>query len=216
MAIKEEETMRFDLQIISSLVEEKSRVLDLGCGQGDLLAHLQRAKQIEGHGIEKDEQKVIAAIEKGIPVLQGDIVEETQSYADAAFDYVILSQTLQQVYNPEKVIEEMLRIGKKGVVSFPCFNHISIKLQLLFTSKAPVTEELPFEWYNTPNIRVVTLRDFRIFCAKHKIYIHKELAISTHHRATTGKIVKFLPDWFAKFGIFLITRTPSPGSTRGI
>jgi len=177
--------MRFDLQIISSLVEEKSRVLDLGCGQGDLLAHLQRAKQIEGYGIEKDEQKVIAAIEKGLPVLQGDIVEETQSYADASFDYVILSQTLQQVYNPEEVIEEMLRIGKRGVVSFPCFNHISIKLQLLFASKAPVTEELPFEWYDTPNIRVVTLRDFRIFCAKHKIHIHKELAISTHHRATT-------------------------------
>lgn len=196
--------MRFDLQIIASLIEEKSRVLDLGCGQGDLIEHLQKTKRIEGTGIEIDEQKVIAGIERGLPILQGDINQETLDYADDTFDYVILSQTLQQVYVPEKVIREMLRIGKKGVVSFPCFNHISIKLQLLLTSKAPVTEELPYEWYDTPNIRVVTLKDFRIFCAKYKIHILKELAISSHYRATSGKIVRFLPDWFARYGIFLL------------
>ena len=127
--------MRFDLQIISSLLEEKSRVLDLGCGQGDLIDHLQKTKQIEGYGIELDEQKVIAGIERGLPILQGNINEETLDYTDDAFDYVILSQTLQQVYDPEKVIMEMLRIGRKGVVSFPCFSHISIKLQLLFPAK---------------------------------------------------------------------------------
>jgi len=196
--------MRFDLQIIASLIEEKSRVLDLGCGQGDLIEHLQKTKGIEGTGIEIDEQKVIAGIERGLPILQGDINQETLDYADDTFDYVILSQTLQQVYIPEKVIREMLRIGKKGVVSFPCFNHISIKLQLLLTSKAPVTEELPYDWYDTPNIRVVTLKDFRIFCAKYKIHILKESAISSHYRATSGKIVRFLPDWFARYGIFLL------------
>jgi methionine biosynthesis protein MetW len=196
--------MRFDLQITASLIEEKSRVLDLGCGQGDLIEHLQKTKGIEGTGIEIDEQKVIAGIERGLPILQGDINQETLDYAADTFDYVILSQTLQQVYVPEKVIREMLRIGKRGVVSFPCFNHISIKLQLLLTSKAPVTEELPYEWYDTPNIRVVTLKDFRIFCAKYKIHILKELAISSHYRATSGKIVRFLPDWFARYGIFLL------------
>jgi len=205
MGFKQEATLRFDLQIISSLIKERSRVLDLGCGQGDLIEHLQKTKQVEGYGIELDEQKVIAGIERGLPVLQGNINEETQAYTDDAFDYVILSQTLQQVYNPEKVIEEMLRIGKKGVVSFPCFNHISIKLQLFLTSKAPVTKELPYEWYNTPNIRVVTLKDFRIFCSKHKIHILKELAISTHYKATTGKIVKVLPDWLARYGIYLLS-----------
>lgn len=198
--------MRFDLQTIASLIGEKSRVLDLGCGKGDLLAHLQQTKQVEGYGIEIDQHKVISGIEHGLPILQGDINGETQDYADDTFDYVVLSQTLQQVYNPEKVIQEMLRIGKKGIISFPCFNHISIKLQLLFTSKAPVTEELPYEWYDTPNIRVVTLKDFRIFCAKHKIRILKELAISSHHKATTGKIVKILPDWFSRYGIFLLTK----------
>lgn len=198
--------MRFDLQIIASFVEEKSRVLDLGCGKGNLLEFLKLNKQVEGYGIEIDEDKVIAGIERGLPILRGDISEETQDYADDTFDYVFLSLTLQQVYNPKNVIKEMLRIGKKGIVSFPCFNHVSIKLQLLFTSKAPVTKELPYEWYDTPNIRVVTLKDFQIFCAKHKIKILKELAISSHHRATTGKIVRFFPNWRARYGIFLLSR----------
>jgi len=184
--------MRFDLQIIASFVEEKSRMLDLGCGQGNLLEFLKLNKQVEGYGIEIDEDKVIAGIERGLPILRGDINEETQDYADNTFDYVILSQTLQQVYNPENIIKEMLRIGKKGIVSFPCFNHVSIKLQLLFTSKAPVTEELPYEWYDSPNIRVVTL---------------KELAISSHHKETTGKIVRFFPNWLARYGIFLLSRS---------
>lgn len=201
-----ETPMRFDLQIIASFVEEKSRVLDLGCGKGNLLEFLKLNKQVEGYGIEIDEDKVIAGIERGLPILRGDIIEETQDYADDTFDYVFLSLTLQQVYNPENVIKEMLRIGKKGIVSFPCFNHVSIKLQLLFTSKAPVTKELPYEWYDTPNIRVVTLKDFRIFCAKHKIKILRELAISSHHRATTGKIVRFFPNWRARYGIFLLSK----------
>lgn len=198
--------MRFDLKIIASLIEEKSRVLDLGCSKGDLLEFLKKSKQVEGYGIEIDEKKVIAGIERGLPVLRGDINEETQDYSDDTFDYVILSLTLQQVYNPESVIKEMLRIGKKGIVSFPCFNHISIKLQLLFASRAPITKELPYEWYNTPNIRVVTLKDFRIFCAKHKIKILKELAISSHYKATSGKIIRFLPNWLARYGIFLLAR----------
>ena len=198
--------MRFDLKIIASLIEEKSRVLDLGCSKGDLLEFLKKSKQVEGYGIEIDEKKVIAGIERGLPVLRGDINEETQDYADDTFDYVILSLTLQQVYNPESVIKEMLRIGKKGIVSFPCFNHISIKLKLLFASRAPITEELPYEWYNTPNIRVVTLKDFQIFCAKHKIKILKELAISSHYKATSGKIIRFLPNWLARYGIFLLAR----------
>ena len=198
--------MRFDLQIIASLIEENSRVLDLGCGKGDLLDFLTKKKHVNGTGIELDENKVITGIERGLPILRGDINKETQDYADDTFDYVILGLTLQQVYDPEGVIKEMLRIGKKGIVSFPCFNHISIKLQLLFTSKAPVTEELPYEWYNTPNIRVVTLKDFRIFCSKNKIKILKEFAISTHHKATTGKIVRIFPNWLAKYGIFLLTR----------
>ena len=196
--------MRYDLQIIAAMIEPGSKILDLGCGKGDLLGFLQREKQVQGYGIESDETKVIEAISRGISVLRGDINQETQDYADNTFDYVILSQTLQQVYQPENLIKEMLRIGKKGVVSFPCFNHISIKLQLLFSSKAPVTEELPYDWYNTPNIRVVTLKDFRIFCAKYKIRVLEEMAIAGHYRDTTGKKVRFFRNSFARFGIFLL------------
>jgi methionine biosynthesis protein MetW len=105
----------------------------------------------------------------------------------------------------------MLRIGKMGIVSFPCFNHLAIKLQLLFKSRAPVTQELPYEWYNTPNIRVITWRDFHKFCADRGIEILRRIAIATHHRAETGKIVRWLPDWFAKYGIFLVSRAADHG-----
>jgi methionine biosynthesis protein MetW len=201
--------MRFDLQIIASLIAERSRVLDLGCGKGDLLKHLREHKKVDGLGIEIDEHEVIECVEKGLSVLHGDINRETQDFAAGSFDYVILSQTLQQVYEPEKVIREMLRIGKTGIVSFPCFSHIAIKLQLLLRSRAPVTEELPYEWYNSPNIRVITLRDFRIFCARQGIRIINEIAISTHYKDESGKVVRFLPDWFAKYGIFALTRGPA-------
>jgi methionine biosynthesis protein MetW len=202
--------MRFDLKMIASLIEPGSHVLDLGCGTGDLLKMLRDEKRVKGHGIEIDEREVIECIEKGLSVIQGDLNEETRGFADRSFDYVILSQTLQQVYNPEDVIEEMLRIAGRGIVSFPCFSHIAIKLQLLFKSKAPVTEELPYQWYDTPNIRVITLRDFRIFCAKRRIRILREIDISTHYRDSTGKVVRFLPDWLAKYGIFLLAKFP-PG-----
>jgi len=201
--------MRFDLQIIASLVAPQTRVLDLGCGRGDLLEYLQKNKQVEGYGIEIDEKEVIEGIEKGNSIVQGDLNVETRDFANQSFDYVILSQTLQQVYDPERVIEEMLRIGKKGIVSFPCFNHVAIKLQLLFTSQAPITKELPYEWYNTPNIRVITWRDFREFCSDRQIKILRQFAIATHHRAESGKIVRWLPNWFSKYGIFLLSRSRS-------
>ena len=196
--------MRFDLQIIAELIDKNSRVLDLGCGKGELLEFLRDQKQAEICGIETDETKVIEGIERGLPILHGDINLETQDFADYSFDYVILSQTLQQVYQPEKVITEILRIGKRAVVSFPCFNHLSIRLQLLFGGKAPVTEELPYQWYDTPNIRIITLQDFQVFCSRHKIQILKEIAISSHHRKSSGRFVRFFPHLFAKYGIFLL------------
>jgi len=199
--------MRFDLKIIADMIEKNCRVLDLGCGKGDLMEFLREQNQAEIYGIEKDEKKVIEGIERGLPILHGDINFETQDFADQAFDYVILSQTLQQVYQPEKVIKEILRVGKKAIVSFPCFNHFYIRMQLLFSGRAPVTEELPYQWFETPNIRVITLKDFRVFCACRKIHILKEIAISSHHRNNFGKLVRFLPDLFAKYGIYLLTGT---------
>jgi methionine biosynthesis protein MetW len=204
MEKSENRNMRFDLQIISSWIRPASKVLDLGCGQGDLLYHLRQHKHVKGTGIERVEAKVARCIERGLSVLQGDINKEVLDYPDNSFDYVILSQTLQQVYKPANLIQSLLRIGKKGIVSFPNFSHWGIRQQLLTTGRAPVSKELPYQWYDTPNIRVITLKDFRNFSKNTGFRILKEVAISTHHHDTKGHVVRFLPTFFAKYGIFLI------------
>ena len=196
--------MRFDLQIIASWIEPGAKVLDLGCGEGELLYFLKKDKQIEGTGIERVESKVTRCIEKGVPVLQGDINEEIQDYPNDTFDYVILSQTLQQVYEPAMLIQSQLRIGKKGIVSFPNFSCWNVRLQLLATGYAPITKQLPYEWYDTPNIRVITLKDFRKFSKEVGFKIIKEVAINTQNYDRSGGVIKFLPTLFATYGIFLI------------
>jgi len=189
MVSAEPTKMRYDLQIVASWIKERSRVLDLGCGNGDLLAWLIANKNIQGTGIEKDKVKVEYCISRGLSVLQGDFNEEVDDYPDKAFDYVILSQTLQQVYEPARLLYSLSRIGKRVVVSFPNFSHISIRLQLLFKGLAPKSEQLPYSWYDTPNIRVITLKDFRKFAKDVGYEIVDEVAINTQQHDYYGKIV---------------------------
>ena len=196
--------MRYDLQIIASWIKPGSQVVDLGCGEGDLLQHLITHKGVHGTGIERNEEKVAACIEKGLSVLQGDINEEVHDYPEGRFDYVILSQTLQQVYEPAVLIRAMLRIGRKGIVSFPNFSHWDIRRQVFFTGFAPVSRQLPFQWFNTPNIRVITLKDFRKFARDVGFKILKEAAIDTHSQDRHGSIVQFMPNVRATYGIFMI------------
>lgn len=196
--------MRYDLQIIASWIEPGSRVIDLGCGGGNLLKYLITRKQVIGTGIERNEAKVADCIAKGLSVLQGDINDEVLDYPDNTFDYVILSQTLQQVYEPDALIRSMLRIGQRGIVSFPNFSHWGPRLQLLLSGFAPVTKQLPYEWYNTPNIRVITIKDFRKFIHEFGLKILKEVAIDTHSENRYGKVIKVLPNLRATYGIFLI------------
>ena len=158
-----ETAMRFDLQVISSWIEPNSKVLDLGCGQGDLLHYLQTHKNVQGVGVESDGQKAADCISRGLTVLQENFNEEDLDYPANHFDYVVLSQTLQQVYEPEELIRILLIIGKEVIVSFPNFSHWWVRLQLLFTGVAPKNDQLPYEWYNSPNIRVITMKDFRKF-----------------------------------------------------
>ena len=196
--------IRFDLQIIASWIRPGSRVLDLGCGEGDLLSFLKDYKNVEGVGIEFVESKVAKCIERGLSVLQGDINEEIPDYPDSFFDYVILSQTLQLVYEPAKLIMELMRVGKKGIVSFPSFSHWQVRFQLLLTGHAPVTKQLPYSWHDTPNIRVITLKDFRKFAREVGFRIYRETAINTGRKDKKGRIIRFMPDLRANYGIYLI------------
>jgi methionine biosynthesis protein MetW len=196
--------MRFDLQLIASWIEPGTKVLDLGCGGGELLNYLKKNQQVVGTGIDRNEQKVARCIEKGLSVLQGDINEEVLDYPNDTFDYVILSQTLQQVYAPALLIHSLLRIGKKSIVSFPNFSHWRVRMQLLLTGYAPITRQLPYEWYDTPNIRVITIKDFRKFIKQVGFSILREAAINTNSQDRRGTIVKIFPNILANYGIFLI------------
>ena len=198
--------IRFDLKIIASWIEPESKVISLGCGDGDLLHYLKKSKGVIGCGIDRDEEKVARCIARGLSVLQGDINEEISDYPEDAFDYAVLSQTLQQIYEPSSLIDAMLRIGKKGIVSFPNFSHWKIRLQLLLTGYAPVTPQLPYQWYNTPNIRVITLADFRKYSKEAGFHILKEAAINTHTQDRHGALIRFLPNLRATYGIFLISK----------
>jgi len=198
--------MRYDLSVIASWIEPESRVLDLGCSEGSLLAHLQQTRQVRGTGIEQDEAKVLSGIKNGVSVLHGDIFAEIRDYPDNAFDYVILSRTLQQVYEPATLITEMLRVGRRGIVSFPNFSHWKNRLWFLTLGRAPISKELPHEWYDTPNIRVIPIADFRRFCRKSGFAILKELALSTHHHEEHGKVVKILPNLLAAYGVFMLEK----------
>jgi len=197
-------SLRFDLQVIASWIERESRVLDLGCGEGELLHYLIEERGIIGTGIELNESKVARCIEKGLSVLQGDINEEIFDYPDNMFDYVILSQTLQQVYEPSELIQAMLKVGRSGIVSFPNFSQWFCRLQHMFAGRAPVTRQLPYTWYNTPNIRVISIKDFRSFVKNAGLAVLREAAINTHSQDRRGRIIHILPNLRATYGVYMI------------
>ena len=197
-------TMRFDLQVISSWIEPGSRVLDLGCGRGDLLYFLQLEKQVLGVGFEADEEKAAFCISRGLSVLHENFNEDVLHYPPDHFDYCVLSQTLQQVYEPDRLIQKLLEIGVKIIVSFPNFSHWRVRLQLLCTGVAPKNKHLPYEWYNTPNIRVITIKDFKKFIRTINAAIVKEAALSSSKNERFGSLIHFLPNWRATYGIFLL------------
>lgn len=206
MVSPDSSSIRFDLRIIAESIEPGSRVLDLGCGNGDLLAWLQVNKQIVGSGIEQDEQKAATCIARGLSVIQGDLNEEVDEYPDLSFDYVILSQTLQQVFEPARLLKSLARVGKRVIVSFPNFSHFTIRTTLLFTGLAPRNDQLPYSWYDSPNIRVITLKDFKKFARDVGYSIVKETAINTNADNSSGNVVNFMTNLRANYGVFVIEK----------
>ncbi len=193
---------RVDYDLIESLIERESCVLDVGCGSGDLLANLIRDKNIKGEGIELDQNLLLDCICRGLPVIQQDIEQGLSYYADKTFDYVILSQTVQTLKDADKVLLEMLRVGKKVIVSFPNFAHWRCRLQMAILGKAPVTGNLPFEWYNSPNVHFFTIKDFDRFCEKLAVKIEKKIPISE----TRASAIKFAANLFAEEAVYVISK----------
>lgn len=201
---QEARALRYDLQVIASWIEPGARVLDLGCGNGDLLFYLKTRKQVHATGIELSEERVSHCIQRGLTVLQGDFCQEIGDYPENCFDVVILSHTLQQIRNVKELLLDMLRIGRRVIVSFPNYAHWQIRLQVLFTGLAPVSDQLPYDWYDTPNIRIISIKDFQRFMRQFGMRAVKELSINTHHHETKGNQVRYLKNLRATYGIIML------------
>jgi len=195
--------LRFDLRVVASWIEPGSRVLDLGCADGKLLRFLRDTRQVSGLGIEHDEDEVVSCIAQGLSVIHGDINTELPGFPDKAFDYVVVSQTLQQAYEPTALLQQMLRVGRRGIVSFPNFCCLPIRLQMAFSGHVPVTPELPYQWYNTPNIRVLSLEDFRAYSRAVPFSIIRALAVNPSGDGSMRE-VRVWPNLLASYGIFMI------------
>jgi len=191
-------------KLIIGLVEPGSRVMDLGCGEGDLLKALKVLKNIRGEGIELSEECIQACVAKGLfNIHHGDLDEGLADYADKSVDYVVLTNTIQVLHRPLFLIKEMARVGKKCIISFPNFGHWSIRLQLLLNGRMPKSPRLPYEWYDTPNIHLATIADFRDFCPVAGLRILKEIRLRTTGEGQC-KVVHLLPNLFADAAIFLV------------
>ena len=198
--------MKKEFKVITDLLPNNTRVLDIGCGDGSLMNLLVKEKNIEVRGLELEKQNVQECIYKGLPVIQGNAETELYQFPDQSFDYVVLSQTLQAFYNPDKVLKELLRIGKSVVISIPNFGYWKVRTSLLFFGKMPVTKTLPNKWYNTPNIHMCTIKDFFKFSETMNFKIFKSLALLNKNVSTITSSNLSYKNLFCELGIFLIEK----------
>lgn len=199
-------TLRHDLAVIANFIAPKTRVLDIGCGQGELLGWLRDHKQVDARGIEIDQEQVYRAIARGIPVIQGDVTSDLSHYPDQSYDYVVLSQTLQTMSDPKQVLTELVRIGRQAIVSVPNFGHWKNRLQLLLRGRMPVTKTLSYEWYDTPNIHFCTITDFVILAEKLGIDIEDRVVVDAAGQRTRFTGTGFKANLFGEQGVFLLRK----------
>ena len=190
---------RQDFAIIADWVKLGAKVLDLGCGDGSLLAFLRGALEVRGYGVEKDDANILACMGNGSEVIQMDLEAGLSGFEAQSFDTVILSQTLQAVQNTEEIVHEMLRVGREAIVTFPNFGYWHHRLQLI-GGRMPVSENLPYQWYDTPNVHLCTINDFENFCGKHNIRISERRVL------TDGRAVKFLPNLMGSLAMYRVQR----------
>ena len=198
--------MKPEFKIISNLINENSQVLDVGCGDGILMEFLIKEKKVNIRGIEISKAKVQNCIAKGLTIIEGNAEEDLKQFPDKSFDYVVLSQTLQAFLNPEKVINELLRIGKQAIVTIPNFGYWKIRLHLLLKGTMPVTRTLPDEWYNTPNIHLCTIKDFVYFSKAKNFKLSKSIALRSNQLSYIKDGNLNLKNLSSNLGIFLIER----------
>ena len=198
--------MKTEYKIIVDLIEEKTRVLDVGCDNGTLMESLKKDKNVDARGIEISKDKVQICVSKGLTVIEGNAELDLKQFPNDSFDYVVLGQTLQAFVNPEIVIKELLRVGKKAIITIPNFGHWKVRLNLLIKGTMPITESLPNDWYNTPNIHMCTIKDFVKFSKIINFKIFKSLALTNKNISNIDNSNLFYKNLFAELGIFLIEK----------
>ena len=198
--------MKKEFQIISELIKNNKRVLDVGCGDGTLMKHLKDNKNVDTRGLEISKNNVQLCISKSLSVIEGNAESDLQQFPDLSFDYVILSQTLQAFYNPEKVIDDLLRVANKAIVTIPNFGYWKVRMHLLLKGTMPITKNLPDEWYNTPNLHMCTIKDFYNFCSKKNIELYKSIALNGEKTSQIDKINLNIKNLYSELGIFLIQK----------
>ena len=197
--------IRVDLQIIADMIVSDTRVLDVGCGTGTLLDYLAKYKKVDGRGIELSTQGVNACVSCGLSVIQGDANTDLKDYPDHAFDYVVLSQTLQAMNNPRVVLEQLLRIGRRAIISFPNFAHWRVRYQVAINGCMPVSTNLPYQWYETPNIHFCTIKDFVVLCKKMGIKVERSISLDSNGSAVRQvNLAPFLSNFFGEQAVFLL------------
>lgn len=197
---------RFDLEIIASLIEPKSKVLDIGCGDGELLHLLKKTKNVDARGLEIDEKDVSKAVAKGISVIQGDAAQDLPHYPEDSFDYAILSQTIQAMKDPKEILKQMLRVAKYAIISLPNFAYFKNRFYLLLKGEMPVRKTIPYQWYDTPNIHFCSIDDFEKLCEDMGFHFEKKFHLTQNGKIMTSIANELFANFFAEFGVFMITK----------